>query len=969
MRIMLHFLAISSCLISLLFSQTIPTNRTTDWNTAGYGRLAADASGAPNLPDTYPDPVIDVLAPDLNNNPATNLTSINAAITTAMARGGRQLIQLQAGTYVLNTRLVFGPAHSNITIRGRGTDRDNPANHTILRYESNDTFIQIEGDEDATTHTVSNYDNVSRILTLSTPPTGITQDDYIEIQVPNASHNTFWNFENPDFDPDDFLGQVTQVIANPVSSTLQIRDDFSLVWNLAFAANEFPYVRRFTPVTDFGIEDLIIESAPGQTPVGETAHINFKWTADCWVRGVELNNAVANHILVGSSTALEFRENKIHNAQGYLSTPGPNGVIRGYGIQLGSRSTYCLVEDNEFWRLRHSMMAITSASRNVFGYNYSHDKSVQADLNLHGKYPFFNLFEGNIAEIGYADAEWKWNGPYNTYFRNFSTLSYLKFAESDRTTAVGNEAWLSVELSTDLVDIYGYKNNSPIPNDPVPIEHINWTSGLRNSHYLPEVSLYHTNKPDFLTSSFTWPPIGPPTSPYGPQTSQDLPGRVRFEDGDYMSGYSWGSFTDIPLVGNFNGTDMANDRGDDIAIYRPSNRRWYVSFSGETSFTPSGWSSPWGSADDIPLVGDFNGDDNADRLLFRPSIAKWFVNLTLVPPAFDNSEDWHLNSFGTSTTIPFVADLNNDGMDDIISYDPATSYWRAALSTGSSFDPQPNTPGDWEGQWGSSSVDYIPLMGDFNNDGRADRLLYEVRNGNTQVWHVNYTLDPNIVPGPYFNTTTNDNLHGWRGDHPEGKYTVADIVPIVADFNNDNFDDIASYGNSQNNGPNFFINPSNGADISDASDEIIERWSQRTNDQLLIGDFDANGFDDVLIFRTTEYPNWLTKLFQADYRFYKTDLSDPLNENTTPKQFELKQNYPNPFNPTTTLEYSIPESGYATIRIFNVLGQQVQVLENQFKDAGHYKLQFDGSNLGSGIYFYLLESNGRAQVKKMMLMK
>ncbi|MFA6597684.1 MAG: T9SS type A sorting domain-containing protein [Ignavibacteriaceae bacterium] len=88
-----------------------------------------------------------------------------------------------------------------------------------------------------------------------------------------------------------------------------------------------------------------------------------------------------------------------------------------------------------------------------------------------------------------------------------------------------------------------------------------------------------------------------------------------------------------------------------------------------------------------------------------------------------------------------------------------------------------------------------------------------------------------------------------------------------------------------------------------------------------------------------------------------------------PNQYNLKQNYPNPFNPSTNIAYSIPKSGLVTLRIFNVLGQEVRVLVNQMMNPGTYNVSFDASSLTSGVYFYSLSVDNFTQVKKMMLLK
>jgi photosystem II stability/assembly factor-like uncharacterized protein len=88
-----------------------------------------------------------------------------------------------------------------------------------------------------------------------------------------------------------------------------------------------------------------------------------------------------------------------------------------------------------------------------------------------------------------------------------------------------------------------------------------------------------------------------------------------------------------------------------------------------------------------------------------------------------------------------------------------------------------------------------------------------------------------------------------------------------------------------------------------------------------------------------------------------------------PEEFTLSQNYPNPFNPTTTIEYSISESGTVKLVVYNSLGEEVATLVNDFKEAGNYKINFDAADLSSGIYYYRLASNSFNEIKKMILLK
>ncbi len=88
-----------------------------------------------------------------------------------------------------------------------------------------------------------------------------------------------------------------------------------------------------------------------------------------------------------------------------------------------------------------------------------------------------------------------------------------------------------------------------------------------------------------------------------------------------------------------------------------------------------------------------------------------------------------------------------------------------------------------------------------------------------------------------------------------------------------------------------------------------------------------------------------------------------------PKKFELCQNYPNPFNPVTTIRYSIPGSSIVKLTIFNIMGQEISILVNEFKEVGTHYVNFNASMLSSGIYFYKLEISGFNQIRKMLFIK
>jgi hypothetical protein len=88
-----------------------------------------------------------------------------------------------------------------------------------------------------------------------------------------------------------------------------------------------------------------------------------------------------------------------------------------------------------------------------------------------------------------------------------------------------------------------------------------------------------------------------------------------------------------------------------------------------------------------------------------------------------------------------------------------------------------------------------------------------------------------------------------------------------------------------------------------------------------------------------------------------------------PAEYGLSQNYPNPFNPATTIEFSVPEAGFVSLRIYDLLGKEMKTLVNDERAPGSYRVTFEASDLPSGTYFYTLRAGSHTQTKKMILMK
>ncbi len=108
--------------------------------------------------------------------------------------------------------------------------------------------------------------------------------------------------------------------------------------------------------------------------------------------------------------------------------------------------------------------------------------------------------------------------------------------------------------------------------------------------------------------------------------------------------------------------------------------------------------------------------------------------------------------------------------------------------------------------------------------------------------------------------------------------------------------------------------------------------------------------------------------------FYENNFGYPIvlnidNDFVNPNDYSLSQNYPNPFNPTTTIRYELPQDGIVTIKIYDILGQEITTILNEFKKADRYEVEFNSFGLASGVYIYRMKVNDFIESKKMILLR
>ncbi|MFA6979749.1 MAG: phospholipase D-like domain-containing protein [Ignavibacteriaceae bacterium] len=109
-------------------------------------------------------------------------------------------------------------------------------------------------------------------------------------------------------------------------------------------------------------------------------------------------------------------------------------------------------------------------------------------------------------------------------------------------------------------------------------------------------------------------------------------------------------------------------------------------------------------------------------------------------------------------------------------------------------------------------------------------------------------------------------------------------------------------------------------------------------------------------------------------RYYEAGGKDSVfvgidSDNSVPSEYQLAQNYPNPFNPSTTIQYSLKESGKVDLDLYNMLGQKVLTLVNEFQSTGNHQVKFDASQLATGVYIYRIKANDFSASKKLLLLK
>ncbi len=143
-----------------------------------------------------------------------------------------------------------------------------------------------------------------------------------------------------------------------------------------------------------------------------------------------------------------------------------------------------------------------------------------------------------------------------------------------------------------------------------------------------------------------------------------------------------------------------------------------------------------------------------------------------------------------------------------------------------------------------------------------------------------------------------------------------------------------------------------------------------SNATLLTAATGGRPLGDLYHWFPSQYTSWSAQATTEDNTIIGKSVSGVKQvSNVVPESYTLQQNYPNPFNPATRIDYSIAKRGQVTLKVFNVVGQEVATLFSGVQEAGHYEASFDAKTLSSGVYLYRLQAGNTTITKKMMLLK
>jgi len=495
-RFFLALLAGLSC-----YGQVLPVNRSVDWTVAGL----TDTSTAGF---TYYNAVQVGAIPD-------GITPANALIDSLL-----QVIQPQgihihfpAGTYFFNAPISLP---SNCLISGDGAT----ATHFVFNQGGTGHAIQTNGalqNADTSSVVVQGVKGTTYLVLSNVSP--FQEGDWIKI-IQQDADLVFSNWAQFS------VGQLVK-IAGISGDTLWLNSELRMDYML----NRQPKVKRILMKRNIGLQCFSIERMDNTAPE-QASGIHFTFAENCWISGIESNKTTFAHIEFESVSNSKIEKSYFHDAFEY------GGGGRGYGVVMHFTTNECLIENNIFKHLRHSVLLQAGSNGNVTAFNHSLDPywtnsnpllagNSAGELVLHGNYVYANLFEQNDVQNIVIDNSHGANGPYNTFLRNRASLYGIFFSDntSPSQNIIGNEIpntgfpYSAVNYSIQGNDQFTYGNNNK------------GTVAPAGTSALVDISYHYLTKPAFV-QDYQWGMIGLPSA----MNTANVPATDRYEGNDIFAG-------------------------------------------------------------------------------------------------------------------------------------------------------------------------------------------------------------------------------------------------------------------------------------------------------------------------------------------------------------------------------------------------------------------------------------------------
>ncbi|OGS61248.1 T9SS type A sorting domain-containing protein [Flavobacterium sp.] len=458
--------------LQLSFAQTIPTARRVDWTLAG------------NKSFVEPSIVINFQTSGGDNTGVTSNDVIMTNVLNSIGVSGA-IIYFPNGTYLFNQSIVL---KTNVILKGE------TVNGTFLKFDLGGTnnAIQIQGTQTSIETSLTQNASITTNSIQVTDASSFLVGDFVKLSDDDTAKVTSsWAIGT--------TGQVLKIISinsNQITFSSPLRRDYLLI--------NTPKVTKLNMLKNVGVENLSLERVDATT--AQTSNININRGVDIKISCVKSIKTNFAHVSINNATNVVVEGSYFQDGLDY----GNGG--KAYGVVLQNTSGECLIYNNIFSHLRHSVLLQSGSNGNVISYNYSRDpywtgvalpSNSAGDLVLHGNYPYSNLFEGNIVQNIVIDDSHGSNGPYNTFHRNRGEL-YGIFMNNN--PASNNQNFSSNEITNTGFLLGNYtlsgsghyqynnnKNNTILPSGT--------TSLTPNSYYL-------SSSPLFYSTNSNWPPIG-----------------------------------------------------------------------------------------------------------------------------------------------------------------------------------------------------------------------------------------------------------------------------------------------------------------------------------------------------------------------------------------------------------------------------------------------------------------------------